>query len=405
MNQEIRTWWRTRSGPILRFAVVTMAVAAVVWLSYQFWRLLWQETPIWPTSPTGAVDLKQRHQEVHRWFAGTPVYGELRTATYPPASYLILWPLLGWLSVPSARHLWAATAVAALLWTICLILRESGADRPLERILVALMPLSIYATGATIGNGQLMVHALPILVAALLQLHRAQGGWHTDLFAAGMFLLALVKPSVTIPFVWMFLFVPRRLRPALLVALGYGVLTVVAASFQELGLVRGGRAWVTHGTEVSAAASLSWNSIGLHSLAALFGSSSTLPASLLVLAGLGWWTHCNRRADPWFLLGVTAVTARFWAYHGWYDDTLVLLPLVALFRIAKRSESAGGRDVIAGLLFAIMMSAMLAPGGLYLLPPPWKIAYVIGQIMVWLAVLLFLLGQVRRERNVIAASG
>jgi hypothetical protein len=124
-----------------------------------------------------------------------------------------------------------------------------------------------------------------------------------------------------------------------------------------------------------------------------------------VLAGLGWWTHGNRRADRWFLLGVTAVTARFWTYHGWYDDILVLLPLVALFRIAKRSEREGGRDVIAGLLFAITIAAMLAPGGLYLLPQPWKIAYVIGQVMLWLAVLLFLLDQVRRERNVLAASG
>jgi len=405
MNHEMRTWWRTRSEPILRFAVVTMAVAAVVWLSYQFWRLLWQETPIWPTSPTGAVDLKQRYEEVHRWFAGTPVYGELWSATYPPASYLILWPLLGWLSLSSARLLWAATTVAALLWTIYLIRRESGADQPLERILVALMPLSIYATGATIGNGQLMVHALPILVAALLQLHRAQGGWRTDLCAAGLFLLALVKPSITIPFVWMLLFVPRRSRPALLVALGYGALTVVAASFQELGLVRVGRAWLTHVIEVSATVSLSWDRISLHTVAAWFGPAWTVPTSLLVLAGLGWWTHGNRRADPWFLLGVTAVTARFWTYHGWYDDILVLLPLVALFRIAERSEREGGRDVIAGLLFAITIAAMLAPGGLYLLPQPWKIAYVIGQVMLWLAVLLFLLDQVRRERNVLAASG
>src|SRR5258708_12112174 len=95
------------------------------------------------------------------------------------------------------------------------------------------MPLSIYATGATIGNGQLVVHALPILVAALLQLHRAQGGWRTDLCAAGLFLLALVNPSITIPFVWMLLFLPRRPRPALLAALGYAALTVVPASFHD----------------------------------------------------------------------------------------------------------------------------------------------------------------------------
>jgi hypothetical protein len=74
-----------------------MAVVAAVWLSYQFWRLLWQTAPSWRTTPTGAIDLKILHRLVQLWFVGQPVYPELPGALYPPASYAMLWPFLGWL--------------------------------------------------------------------------------------------------------------------------------------------------------------------------------------------------------------------------------------------------------------------------------------------------------------------
>ena len=87
-----------------------MAIAALVWLAYQFWRLLLGDAPIWPTSPSGAIDLKLMHQLVHEWFAGRRVYGELKTAVYPPATYVLLWPLVGWLDVGPARWLWGLTS-------------------------------------------------------------------------------------------------------------------------------------------------------------------------------------------------------------------------------------------------------------------------------------------------------
>ena len=103
-----RSLWDDHSTAILGCAVLLMAVAAVVWLGYEFWRLLWQ------SGEMGAIDLRQRHNEVQAWFSGRPVYGDIVTAVYPPASYAILWPLLGWLSVTSVRWFWAATTVCAL---------------------------------------------------------------------------------------------------------------------------------------------------------------------------------------------------------------------------------------------------------------------------------------------------
>lgn len=76
-----------------------------------------------------------------------------------------------------------------------------------------------------------------------------------------------------------------------------------------------------------------------------------------------------------------------------------LLPMVALFRIAKQGSSADGGDVMAGALPAITMLAILAPGGLYLFPPPWNMVYVAGQVFVWTLVLVFLLNWARREKK------
>ena len=225
-----------------------MAVAAVVWLSYEFWRLLWGSAPIWPTSPTGAVDLKLLHRLVHDWFAGRPVYQELASGVYPPATYVLLWPLLGWLKIDPARWLWGLTTIIALAALIVLLVRESGAEGPLERTFVALIPCSIYATGAAIGNGQLIVHILPLLLAGLLVLGREHRGWREDLIASALLVATMVKPPVSAPFLWLVLFLPRSWRPILLVGIGYALLTLFAVSFQDASLIELFRDWSARST-------------------------------------------------------------------------------------------------------------------------------------------------------------
>lgn len=392
----LRTWWTSHRATLLRLAVALMAVAALVWLGYQFWRLLWESTPIWRSSPIGAFDLKLLHNEVHRWLAERPVHSGEEYGVYPPASYVILWPLLGWLAVTPARWLWAATTVAALGWLAYLIVRESGANTRLERVFVALMPLSMYATGATIGNGQLIVHLLPMLVAGLLLLHRGQCGWRKDLLAAALVLVALVKPQVSAPFFWIVLVVSGRLRPVLLVTLGYVALTLFALSFHpELGL-----SLLLRDRVAITATVASHGDADLHVWLATLGLEKwNLPVSLLVLAALGLWTYRHRHGDLWLLMGIAAIIARFWMYHRWYDDLLMLLPMVALFRVAKRGPSADGGDVVASGLLVISMFVMLAPGGWYLFPPPWNMLYVAGQTIVWMVVLIFLFDRARREKK------
>lgn len=392
----LRDQWADHGTTVLRSAVWLMAVAATVWLGYEFWRLLFQ------SGEMGAIDLRQRHHEMQAWFAGKPVYGDIVTAVYPPASYAILWPLLGWTTETPARWIWAITTILALTWLVTICVRESGADTTLHRSLIALIPLSMYATGATIGNGQLLVHILPVLVAGLLLLKRNEPIWHQDFLAAALVLIALVKPTVTAPFFWIVLFVPGRLRPAMIVVIGYGVLSFFAVQFQKTGLINLMTKWSDR-----AVVGIEWGTArggyaNEHSWLEAFKLEGLEgPASVLALMILGFWVYRYRRADIWILMGVTALVARFWTYHMWYDDLLILLPMVALFRIATQRAPVAAVDRLAGPLLAITVLTTLAPGGLYLLPMPWNELYVALQTITWVAVLIFLLNYARCERKAI----
>jgi len=396
---SLREWWAGYGVMLMRAAIVIMAIASLVWLGYQFWRLLWGSAPIWHTSPTGAVDLKLLHQLVHEWFAGRPVYRELPTAVHPPATYVLLWPMLGWLDVAPARWLWAVTTVVALTALIYVVVQESRADSSLERAFMALIPCSIYATGAAIGNGQLIVHLLPMMLVGLLMLHRRRRERQAHLLASALILATLVKPSISVPFLWLVLFVPRFPGPASLVALGYCLLTLFAVSFQDSTLTVLLHDWNARSSSVAVAGGQG-NVANLHVWLGSLGLKEwILPTSLALLLALGLWSYRHRHVDIWILMGVTAYVARFWTYHRWYDDALILLPIVTLFRIAKRGPSDHAEDVIAGVLLGATLLLMLAPGGLFLLPPPWNTVYLVGQVMVWIVTLLFLLGQAQAENR------
>jgi hypothetical protein len=126
-SDSLSRWFGYKNG-ILTFAVLIMAIFAILKLGSEFYRLIWE------TGPLGAIDLNLRYKEVHYWFIGKPVYEEFPDAVYPPASYAILWPFLGWLSLAHARWLWAVTSVITLAWFLYLIVKESGAKQPLEQL-------------------------------------------------------------------------------------------------------------------------------------------------------------------------------------------------------------------------------------------------------------------------------
>ena len=386
-----KNFWQLNSRKIIGFAVILMLVISVIWLGYEFWRLMFQPYP------KGAIDLRQRYFNVQRWFGGKPVTGG--EAVYPPASYLMLWPFLGWLGITPARFFFALTIIIFLVWLVNLTIRETGASNSLEKYFVSLIILSTYATGATIGNGQLIVHILPCLIVGILLLAEKRLQWQQEIIGVVMFLFALIKPTVSAPFFWIVLFVPRRLRPALLVILGYILLTLIACSFQDNNPITLMQQWfvraekgVEYGAETYGTSSVSTWLLKLNFYAA------NMFISLLVLGISGLWTYFHRKIDVWLLLGVLGFVARFWTYHGWYDDLLILLPMITLFRICKQSDSTL-KVLIAGFLLFLILLFGLAPGGIYFLPYPWDVRYETWQTIIWTIALFFLMYQAWQEKR------
>jgi len=138
----------------------------------------------------------------------------------------------------------------------------------------------------------------------------------------------------------------------------------------------------------------------VHTLLTEFGLGRwNLHASFLILIAFGFWVFFNRKADIWLLIGVTAIIARLWMYHRWYNDLLLLLPLISLYRLIRYKESSEIAKRIAFTLFALHLALSIAPGGLYLLPFPLNSIYVYVQVTVWVAMFLILMIQVHQNRH------
>jgi hypothetical protein len=380
-----RSLWARHGERALWAAAALMVVAAIQ-------RLL-DGLACLRLSPDCAIDVRRFHGRLHDWFAGRPV-DEL--STLPPASYPLLWPLLGWLPRDPAIALWALTGLAGLAWLSAIMLRDSGADRRGERMFVVLWPWAMYAARATFVSGQFIAHVLPALLVGILLLERRPADWRRDLLAAALVLFGLLKPSVAAPFVLVVMLrgtSQERWRPTALIGVGYAGLTVLAASFRDAGVVSLLRTWVGAATEQAGWQYGTQGAYGSvhHWLGAMGLERWNGPASLVALAVLGWWVARHREADIWVVLGVTAVVARLWTYHRVYDDMLLAPAMLALFRLAKGKPLGASPDVAAGLVLTVVWAGVIAPARLFFLPAPWDARFMDAESATWLAALLFLL--------------
>jgi hypothetical protein len=388
---QLRSWWSRRRRTVLIVLAAAMAVEATAYLLYEFWRLLLEHG--W----MGATDLRHRLRETHAWFEGRPVYGHIRGAVYPPATYVLLWPIVGWLEIGSARWLWGLITLASLTWFITLILRETGARGRLVRGVIVLALLAMYPTGQTVGNGQLLLVVLSVALVALFLLQRPTGSLIADLLVALLLLASTVKVTATLPFFVIAALAPWRKRPLVLASLAYAGLTLLAASFQHAGLLSLMRQWLKSASNLAT----DHGAVNYANVHAWFSAAGLrawiLPISCFIIIALGYWTWRHRTTDPWILIGVAGYVARFWTYHRSYDDILIVLPMVALFRIATGGSQERGRDVTAGVLLASTLAVLLVPGGIFGLPAVLQYPFTSIEAAVWLAGLGFLLVQARPQ--------
>ena len=349
--------WR-RQDLALRIAVVLLAILAAWRLGAGYQRLLFAEAAHRSTGFSlaegeGAVDLFMRRFETRDFFAS---HNQLRQV-YPPASYAMLWPIIGWNSPPAARWTWAVLVTVALGWLSATCARESRASRPLARLAMGLLPLGLIATSAALAVGQVTPISIALLIACTLRCAREPRDRgrlpKRDAATAAMFTVAAIKPTLAAPFGWLLLFAPRSWRPATWAAALYGLLAMSAEAVRNAlrstaSHVPGARSApptpgdqallvLRHESIENTRALFHGGYANLQNLAVDLGFASPwsfLPPILAMLA-FGAWAWRHRDDDPWILLGVAGLVARLAFYHRVYDDMLAIPALVALARIAS----------------------------------------------------------------------
>ncbi len=457
MILKLERWWAAKGDSLLRAATFLCLGIAAIWLGYQFWRLCIQPLPTGAVDlmlryreVVGWFDGKPIYS--HNDNAVYPPASYLMLA---PLSWLAL-PAARWcFAIASAfllalvtrgfaNHCGAGSATA-------------GSTR--HRRFLLLLPLALYPFGAGIGNGQLSLPVLACLMLTFALIGDGEKSLARDVLITCAFLVALIKPSIAVFFFWIVLLTQGGLRRGALVVSAYAALTFISSMFQKPGPVQLVEAWSrratagaqwgatrgggsirrtggrtreagealpdrsdAHGTggDVSPHATApadATNSgtavdplsdpgppieilhVNLQSvLSALDLKEWVLPAILFLLVGLALWVLLHRRCSVWILAGVTAIVARSAMYHGWYDDVILLLPLIALYHATGPLFPARGR-VVAGFFFGLFAASLLAPGGVYLLPHPWNNIYVLAQTGVLFLVLGFLVWLARQSRD------
>ncbi len=368
-----------RSG-LLWASTIVLALLGTFW---------WTQTAphaVFDLRSNSAVDLIARHRQIADLFAGNPVYA-VRNAVYPPAAYITLWPFVGWASIGVARWAWLLISLASAVGLSLLTVRLALPSSPAERWFLALIPFSMHATGGTLRFGQVTLLVMLALLAALVLLQRP-ATWPRDLSIMLLMTVALVKPTIAAPFFWLILFLPKSMRPALLVATLYLGLTLAAASLQATSPVLLIEQWMENALKGATHAATGVNSVNQQGVFQMLDLPDfDFAIALTMLLGVGGWVAWRRRADPWLLVGLVAVVARLWTYHAGYDNLLILLPLIVLYRVHKQTSS---RQIatLAVLLFVLGVLSTVAPGHTYL-PDLLKAVYGFGQFILWTGMAVF----------------
>lgn len=355
--------------------------------------------------PDAPIDLLIRMEEVRRWFAGITIYGDAHSANYPPASYTLLWPVIGWLPEGAGRWLFALTLLFSLVTIAVIAVRGSALRGWPARAFVALFVLPLGATQITMWIGQLGLHVVACLLgaAALLfhtrmpvpaELEVRSSHWIRDLAASALLAASLIKPTLSVPVVVAVLVITGRWRPALFTAAFYIGLSLIAAAFQESSPFELALMWLGREEIMN----LPLGSVNTHLWLHWLGVDGSLLAVSFV-----WLLACTllswrfRSADPWLIVGFAALVGRLWIHHRAFDDVLLIIPAIALLRIAGGSIGAT-RSIVAGALVALIYALGHAPyawlsgenASLWLITE-------VGRTVAWLAALVFLVWHIRRS--------
>ena len=391
MIARLTRWLIDHQKMLLKILIPLTLVAGILRLGVELNRALIA------TGEKGAIDLKHFFHFYHSWVAGNN-YAIIKSA-YPPASHLLFWPLVGWLNLPAARWWFTFTNILALVSLIYLAIKYSQLATRLEKIYLALLIIAMYPTGVVIGNCQIPLHVINLLIVTVLMLSIPTVSWSKDLLVSLFMVCALIKPNISAPFGALVLFIPstyRHYRHIFIIGALYLLLTAWALSFQTADLATIFHTWATESARQTSLSDIGYANLSNWLIPLGLSRFNLLAFVSLLLLHAGWIYH-YRRCDSWLLLGVTALVARLIVYHGIYDDTLIIIPLITLIRMNRANNTKV--DNYAYLLVALAWFPLMAPARLHMMNSWLGALFWLGQPLFWLVMLSFLMMRTQQAQQ------
>ncbi|MCO4769996.1 MAG: DUF2029 domain-containing protein [Deltaproteobacteria bacterium] len=336
---------------------------------------------------TGGVDLAHRVAEATVLWGGASPYGNGPAggnAVYPPASYVLLGPLL---LVPYGllKWLWAGSIVLLLGGLGWGATRVAEVTRPEQLALVGLLPASIAGVAYGTQNGQIHVHVVAALLGGMALLLRSRPDARSDLLGSLLLLAALIKPTVAGPATLLLLARRDRWRVLARVGVAYLALTAVGCALAGggMGVLSDWLFRAQGGADYGAGGSYG----NAHAWSAMVGLTDLNAATTVVIL-VGFLTFALGRSaghaidgTRWAGVALAALVARVAVYHQGYDDTLLIALQFGLLAIVARR---GVRSLAGGVLAALVLVQLPGRGWVGLggaMPNPLEVA----RVVVWAA--------------------
>ena len=254
-------------------------------------------------------------------------------ATYPPSSIALLSVSVGWLrSIDAVLGIWLAVNLLSLAAVFRLL--GSSFDLPPARLPIApgpallLLLLTIVPTWNAIANGQF---ALPVLACLLVAVRQG-----VSESMAGLALgVALVKPSIALPFVVLEAARGRWKRVALALGLHFMALAAISVALHRspIALLR---EWMSVSEHYMAGMFTLQELINVAGLQGTLWSKAIVAAALAFLAGI---VIVFRRRPPLDLFAFLSVGSVVWMYHKYYDFVMVMPALLILMGWTQRDPA------------------------------------------------------------------
>lgn len=266
-------------------------------------------------------------------------------SVYPPSSDFLMAPVLDWLPLPWLTPIWLASNV--LLIGLCGLLIASEVARAGGRRVMLVWAGLFLCWAPTQMCVELGQYTLLVLAALLFGFRLLQG---RPILAGLCFSLALIKPSVSLPFLILPL-VRRRWLTLAVVACVHVIGTLVPAA------VYGVAPWTLLTQWLRAAAYFTHGMYTLQeylNLAGLDNGPAAKGLLFVFLASVLAVCWHSRAAAAEMIVDLLCVTSVLWTYHNPYDFVILFVPIA---RLASRAFAEERTHVfpliVAGMSFLV----------------------------------------------------